>query len=286
MLGNHLVRARVGGGHRRHRTALGVILAVVVVVVVIASCTHAGNDNQKDTTSGQFAHPSGADQVVIRVFSGGGLVQPVVRVGDSLPRVWISGMAATSGRSPGRPTPRRSSRWRNVESPKPPSRTCSPRRTMPDSSPTHRLRHPENLRCRQHPHSRRHRRQAARRARTRAGYSVADLDAATVAARERVSRFIDLLEHPERIAGVSAPRTYTPTGVAVWVLGPAAASTAMPPATWPLGDLAMVGTPNNLARSVGPVPRRDRRRPPRRGRCDGWDDPNRAVAFRGCSGRS
>ncbi len=242
MLGNHLVRARVGRGHRRHRTALSAILAVVVV----ASCTHAGNGNHKDTTSGQFRHPSGADQVVIQVSSGGGLVQPVVRVGDSLPRVWISG----DGRYL-----RRVARETDT-----PALVALEERRIPEAalqnllaeannagllagSPdfgTPRIFDAVNTRILVVTDGRRH--DVLVRA---LGYPVADLDAATVAARERVSRFIDLLEHPERIAGVSAARTYTPTGAAVWVLGPAAASTAMPAATWPLGDLATVGTPTN-----------------------------------------
>ena len=244
MLGNHLVRARVGRGHRRQKTALGAILAVAVVV--IASCTHAGNDNQKDTMSRQFTHPSGADQVVIQVSSGGGLVQPVVRVGDSLPRVWISGDGHY---------------LRHVtQQTDTPALVALEERRIPEATLQNLLTEANNAglladspdfgapkifdavntRILVVTDGKRH--DVLVRA---LGYPVADLDAATVAAREHVSRFIDLLEHPERIAGVGAPRTYTPTGVAVWVLGPATASTAVPPATWPLGDLATVGTPTN-----------------------------------------
>lgn len=242
MLDRHRVRPRVGRGQRRPRAALGTIGAVSVVV--IAGCAHAGNDNRNATMSEQFTHSRASNEVVIEVSSGGGLAPPVVRVGDSLPRVWISG----DGRY-----------LRQLEGgADTPALVALEQRQLPEAalqsllaeasgaglladSPdygTPRIYDAVNTRILVVADGRRH------DVRVRAlGYPVADLDAATVAARERVSRFIDLLEHPERIAGVGAPSPYTPTGVAVFVLGPAAASAATPPATWPLGDLAMVGTP-------------------------------------------
>lgn len=244
MLGNHPVRAGVRRDHRRHRTALSAILAVVAVV--IASCTHAGNDNHETTTSRQFTHPSGADEVVIKVASGGGLVQPVVRIGDSLPHVWISGdgrylrQIARETDNPAlvaleeRRIPEAALQKLLAE--------ANDAGLLADSADfgTPRIFDAVNTRILVVANGRRH--DVLLRA---LGYPVTDLDPATVAAREHVARFVDLLEHPERIAGISGPRTYTPTGVAVWVLGPATASTATPPATWPLGNPATAGTPTN-----------------------------------------
>ena len=282
MLGNHLVRARVGRGHRRQKTALGAILAVAVVV--IASCTHAGNDNQKDTMSRQFTHPSGADQVVIQVSSGGGLVQPVVRVGDSLPRVWISGdghyLRHVTQQTD---TPALVA----LEERRIPEATLQNLLTEANNAGTPRrltgLRRSENLRCRQHPHSRRHRRQAARRTRTRAGVSRrrprrrhrrrtrARLALHRLARAPRAHRRCrrSAHVHTDGGGGVGARTGYGLNGRAS-------------------GNVAARRSghgrhADKLARPVGPVPRRDRRRLPRRGLRGGWNNPNRAVAFRGCS---
>ena len=249
MLGNHLVRARVGRGHRRHRTALGVILAVVVVV--IASCTHAGNDNQKDTTSGQFAHPSGADQVVIQV-SERGRARAARRARRRLaaPRVDLGGWPLPPAGRPGADTP---------------ALVALEERRIPEAALQNLLAKannaglladspdfgtPEyldavNTRILVVTDGRRH--DVLVRA---LGYPVADLDAATVAARERV-RASSTCSSTRRASPVSALRARTHRRGWRWVLGPAAASTAMPPATWPLGDLATVGTPTNS----GPVRR-------------------------------
>jgi hypothetical protein len=215
-------------------------------MVMLASCTHGGNDRPSATTSRQFSHPGGADEVVIEVSRGGGLAPPAVRVGDSLPRVWISGDGHYLRQvAPAADTPA----LVKLEERRIPEATLQNLLTeannaglLSDSTDfgTPRIFDAVNTRLLVVTDGKRH--DVLVRA---LGYPVADLDAATVAARERVSRLINLLEHPERIAGAGAPRTYTPTAVAVWVLGPAAASTAVPAATWPLGDLATVGTPTD-----------------------------------------
>lgn len=77
------------------------------------------------------------------------------------------------------------------------------------------------------------------------GYPNAGLDDAVMAARARLSAFIDVLQHPERIAGVSGPTPYPPAQLAVFVLGPAGAAGEKPTATWPLGDPASAGAPSD-----------------------------------------
>jgi hypothetical protein len=250
MLDRHRIRARADRFKRalcpRNRPGAVLVATLAVVAIVIAGCAHTAGDDQKATASGRFTHPGGASEVVIEVSSGGGLVLPVVRVDDSLPRVWISGdgrylrQVAGGADAPAlvaleeRRIPEAALQGLLAEASDAGLLADSPDYGTPtifDAMNTHIVVVAEG---------RRH--DVLVRA---LGYPVADLDAATVAARERVSRFIDVLEHPERIAGVGAPRTYTPTGVAVFVLGPAAASAAAPPARWPLGDLATVGTPAN-----------------------------------------
>ena len=56
------------------------------------------------------------------------------------------------------------------------------------------------------------------------GYPNPGLDATAMAARAKLSQFIDVLQHPERIAGVSAPQAYTPDQLAVFVLRAAGAA--------------------------------------------------------------
>ena len=243
MLHHH--RVRVGhwsGGGLRRRAALGTLLAVVV----IAGCGHTANEGQKDSASGRFTHSHDPDEVAIEVSFGGGLAPPVVRVGDSLPRVWISGdgrylrRLATGADTPAlvaleeRRIPEAALQNLLVEASNAGLLADSPDYGSP------KIFDAANTRILVVAEGRRH--DVLVRA---LGYPVADLDAAAVAARERVSRFLDLLEHPERIAGVGAASTYPPTAVAVFVLGPAAASATTPPVTWPLADLATVGTPTD-----------------------------------------
>jgi hypothetical protein len=249
MLNRHRVRTREDrfkrALHLTNRPGAALVAMLAVFVVVIAGCAHTTNNRQTDTARTRFTHP-GANEVVIEVSSGGGLVLPVVRVDDSLPRVWISGdgrylrQVAGEADTPAlvaleeRRIPEAALQSLLAE--------ASDAGLLADSPDygTPRIFDAMNTRVVVVAEGRRH------NVLVRAlGYPVTDLDPATIAARERVSRFIDMLEHPERIVGVGAPRTYTPTGVAVWVLGPAAASPATPPATWPLGDLATVGTPTN-----------------------------------------
>lgn len=215
-------------------------------MVLIASCTHAGNDQPTTTTTRQFTHPSGAEQVVIEVSRGGGLVQPVVRVGDTLPRVWISGNGhylRQVDRATDIPALVTLEEHRIPESTLQNLLTETNNAGLLADSPDFgapKIFDAVNTRILVVTDGKRH--DVLVRA---LGYPVADLDAATVAARERVWRLMDLLEHPDSITGAGAPRTYAPAGVAVWVLGPAADATAAPAATWPLGDLATVGTPTD-----------------------------------------
>lgn len=254
MLDHHRVRIRLGFGdgsggalfnRGRHRwAALRTTLAIFVVA--IASCAHTADDNQKGTGSGRFTLPRGSDQVMIEVSSVGGLVLPVVRVDDSLPRVWISGdgrylrQSATGADTPAlvameeRRIPEAALQNLLTE-----ASNAGLLADSPDYG-TPKIFDAVNTRILLVADARRH--DVLVRA---LGYPVAGLDAATVAARERVSRFIDLLEHPERITGVGTPSPYPPTGVAVFVLGPAAASATKPAAMWPVGDLATAGTPTN-----------------------------------------
>lgn len=250
MLERHRIRTKADRFTRALRpgdrppAALAAMLAVFGIM--IAGCAHTASDDQKDTARTPFTHPGGADEVVIEVSSGGGLVLPVVRVDDSLPRVWISGdgrylrQVAGGAGTPAlvaleeRRVPEAALQGLLAE--------ASDAGLLADSPDygTPKIFDAMNTRIVVVADGRRH--DVLVRA---LGYPVTDLDAATVAARERVSRFIDLLEHPERIAGIGAPRPYAPAGVAVFVIGPASASAAARPATWPLGDLATVGTPTD-----------------------------------------
>ncbi len=231
--------------HLANRPRAALVAMLAVFVVVIAGCSHTENKDQNDTASGRSTQFSGAsDEVVIEVSSGGGLAPPVVRVGDSLPRVWISGdgrylrqLARGADTSALVALEERRIPEAALQNLLAEASDAGLLAESPDYG-TPKIFDAVNTRIVVVAQGRRH--DVLVRA---LGYPVADLDAATVAARERVSHFIDVLEHPEGIGGVGAPRTYTPTGLAVFVLGPAAASAATPAATWPLGDLATVGTP-------------------------------------------
>lgn len=227
---------------RLHRwAALGAILAIIAAATT--GCAHTATDNQTSTAGGGFTD---SPQVLIEVSSGGGLVPPVVRVGDSLPRVWISAdgrylrraaMAADTAALVAleeRRLPKTALENLLAEASDAGLLADSPDYGTPaifDAVNTRILvvadgsRHDVLVRA--------------------LGYPVAGLDAPIVAARERVSRFIDLLEHPERIDGTGSASAYTPTRVAVFVLGPAAAPASGPTATWPVGDLSTAGAPTN-----------------------------------------
>lgn len=75
------------------------------------------------------------------------------------------------------------------------------------------------------------------------GYPNRGLTDAETAARARLSAFLDVLQHPERIAGVGAPAPYIPSAIAVFVLGAANAPDPSRPAVWPLGDPGTAGAP-------------------------------------------
>lgn len=201
------------------------------VAVVLAGCA--------DTAA------AGAD-MVIELSIGGGLAPAAVRVSDSLPRVWIGGDGRYLRQTPdGSPNPalptleeRRISEDAvgglidqaraaglladNPDYGKPLITDAMVTRVVIVAGGT---RHEVLV--------------------SALGYPNASLSDAAVAARAKVSAFIDVLQHPERIAGVSAPIPYPPAQVAVFVLGSADATGDKAPATWPLGDLGSAGAPSD-----------------------------------------
>ncbi len=202
-------------------------IVVICVAAVLAGCAHAGGDSE---------------QAVIEISSGGGLAPSVMRVSDTLPRVWISGYGhylrrpATGVESPAMPVleERRLSEaavLRLLED----ARGAGLLAESPDYG-TPRIYDAMNTRIVVVADGTRH--EVLVQA---LGYPVVDLDAATTAARQRVSQFVDDAEHPGRLPGAGAAQTYTPTQAAVFVLGPAAPGTTAVPASWPLGDLATIG---------------------------------------------
>lgn len=214
---------------RRHAATLSILAAVTALA---AGCATARTDS-----------PAASDDMVIEVSTGGGLAPPVVRVADTLPRIWIGG----DGRYLRQSATAETTALDTVEE-----------RRLPDSAVqslldeagdaglladapdfgTPKIFDAANTRVVVVADGTRH--DVLIRA---LGYPVPDLDAATAATRKRVSEFIDALEHPERIAGAGAPQRYVPAAVAVYVLGPSTSPATEPTGTWPLGDLAAAGTP-------------------------------------------
>lgn len=202
--------------------------AAAVIAIVLAGCANTATAD---------------DGVVIELSVGGGLAPSAVRVSDSLPRVWIGGDGRYLRQTPeGPPNPalpaieeRRISEDA-VAGLLDQARSASlladdPAYGKPliaDAMVTRLVVVTGGTR---------------REVRVSAlGYPNAGLDDAAVAARARLSAFIDVLQNPERIAGVSAPTPYTPARLAVFVLGAADASSEKAPAAWPLGDLGSAGS--------------------------------------------
>lgn len=223
------------------RGPLGKGAAAAIVAVVVASCANTA------TTAGHRVTLTGAsDAMVIELSIGGGLAPPTVRVSDSLPRVWIAGdgryLRQTSDGPPNPALPRLEERRISPDAVAgllDQARTAGLLEDNPDYGKpliadamvtrvvvvTGGIRHQVLV--------------------SALGYPTSGLDGAAVAARAKLSAFIDVLQHPERIAGVSGPSSYPPAELAVFVLGVADASPQKPPATWPLGGLGTAGAPSD-----------------------------------------
>lgn len=228
--------AELMGGYRTPVMAL----LSACVFIALAGCG-------KTETKSQGAPDVGTtDGMVIEVSVGGGLVTPVVRVADSLPRVWIAGDGRYLQQSsdnydyPGlialeeRRIPVAALAGLLTD-----ARTAGLLEENPDyGNPriadamvtqvvvvTAGKRHAVLIPA--------------------LGYPNPGLSDQAVAARARLSEFLDTLEHPERIADVSEPSPYSPTALAVYVLNTASASPQAPPATWPLGALGDAGAPTD-----------------------------------------
>ncbi|MCW1957481.1 MAG: hypothetical protein KIH64_002835 [Mycobacterium sp.] len=211
--------------------------AAATIAVVLASCSNAGT---------AAAEPRQADSgtsgdMVIEVSSGGGLAPPAVRVSDSLPRIWIGGdgrylrqtsksgspavIALEERRIPdaalaGLIQDARAAGLLDVDPDygDPPVADAMVTRVVVVTGGT---RHTVLI--------------------SALGYPGLDLPEDAVSARTRLTKFLDTLEHPERMAGASGPSDYAPAEMAVFVLGSAASSIQTTPAPWPLGDLGTAG---------------------------------------------
>lgn len=207
-----------------------------MVAIVLAGCANTG------TGAPPLAPDGKSDAMVIEVSIGGGLAPPAVRVSDSLPRVWIAGDGRYLRRSP--------------ESSGSPALITLEERRIPVDSLGALL---DSARAagllEESPDFGNPRIADAMVTRVvvvtggerhsvlipALGYPNPGVTDAQAAARARVSEFIDLLQNPERIEGVSSGSRYVPTALAVYVLGAAGGPEENPPAAWPLGDLGTAG---------------------------------------------
>jgi len=213
-------------------------------VAAIASVAVAGCANTAPTAGEGPSLASTSGDMVIEVSVGGGLVPPHARVTDTLPQIWITGDGRYLRQTPDTPANQALAtlqQWRIPETALPglidAARTAGLLEDNPDYGKTSIV---DAMVTRVVVVSGGFRHEVLVSA---VGYPNPGLDAAAVAARERLSGFLDVLEHPERIAGVSGPAPYTPTELAVFVLGTADDSTPGTPAVWPLGDLGSAGEP-------------------------------------------
>lgn len=224
------------GGYRT--PVIGVLGACVSIA--LASC---GNT---ETTSQGAPDVSTTDGMVLEVSVGGGLVTPVVRVADSLPRVWIAGdgrylqqSSDDSGHRGLIAVEERRIPVAALAALLTDARTAGLLDENPDyGSP--RIADAMVTRVVVVTAGKRHVVLIPA-----LGYPNPGLPDEAVAARARLSEFLDTLEHPERIADASEPSPYLPTELAVYVLGTVSASPQASPATWPLGDLGDAGTPTD-----------------------------------------
>lgn len=250
-----------------------------VVAVVLAGCARPSPPADQTATL-----TSSAESMVIEVSVGGGLAPPAVRVGDSLPRVWIAGdgryLRTTSDGSTALPTleERRISEAA-LAGLLDDARAAGLLADNPDYG-TPRIADAMVTRIVVVSGGARHQVRVSA-----LGYPNPGLDDAAVAARARLSDFLDVVQHPERLDGAGAPEPYRPRELAVFVLGAADPSAPAVPAVWPLGALGTAGSPTDwpagatrclvvTGDDVGPVVRaaagKDRSTPWRSG--DGlWD---------------
>ena len=213
--------------------------AAAIAAVVVAGCSHTA------PTAGEGPTLAGAsDDMVIEVSVGGGLVPPHARVTDTLPQIWIAGDGRYLRQTPDAPANQALTtlqEWRIPEAALPglidAARTAGLLADNPDYGKSRIV---DAMVTRVVVVSGGFRHEVLVSA---VGYPDPGLDDAAVAARERLSGFLDVLQHPERIDGVSGPTPYTPTELAVFVLGTADDSAPGTPAVWPLGDLGSAGTP-------------------------------------------
>jgi hypothetical protein len=209
-------------------------LAAALVAVVLAGCANTATATNAD------------EPMVIELSVGGGLAPPAVRVSDSLPRVWVGGDGRYLRQAPDAPATAALPRLeeRRISQTALADLLDQARRAglladnpdygspgIADAMVTRIVIVTGGVR-----------RQVLVSA---LGYPNTGLDDAALAARARLAEFIEVLQHPERVAGASEPTAYRPAGIAVFVLGAADTSAEKPPATWPFGDLGAAGAPSD-----------------------------------------
>lgn len=219
------------------RTRRALWAGAVAAVVAVSGC--AGSNPR-------VAPVSAGDDMVIELSVGGGLAPPAVRVSDSLPRVWIGGdgrylrQSAEGAAAAALPTleERRISQDALaglVEQ----ARSAGLLAENPDYG-TPLITDAMVTRVVIVSGGARHEVLVSA-----LGYPNPGLDDTAMAARAKLSHFVDALQHPERIAGTGAPETYQPKEIAVFVLEATDSSADKDPATWPLGDLSTAGDPTD-----------------------------------------
>ena len=218
---------------------------VITTAAVVAGCSGTTPTVGEGPTADEGpALTSTSDDMVIEVSIGGGLVPPHARVTDTLPRIWIAGDGRYLRQTPDAPANQALAtlqEWRIPEAALPglidAARTAGLLEDNPDYGKSRIV---DAMVTRVVVVSGGFRHEVLVSA---LGYPNPGLDDAAMAARTRLSGFLDVLQQPERIAGVSGPTPYTPTELAVFVLGTADDSTPGTPAVWPLGDLGSAGAP-------------------------------------------
>lgn len=213
--------------------------AAVIAAVVVAGCSGTTPTAGEGPTLA-----SASDDMVIEVSVGGGLVPPHARVTDTLPQIWITGDGRYLRQTPDAPANQALTtlqEWRVPEAALPglidAARTAGLLEDNPDYGKTNIV---DAMVTRVVVVSGGFRHEVLVSA---LGYPNPGLDEAAMAARVRLSDFLEVLQQPERIAGVSGPTPYTPSELAVFVLGTADDSTPGTPVAWPLGDLGSAGAP-------------------------------------------
>lgn len=221
--------------------AIGTATAVVALLLTGSGCSNTGA-----TDGRQVTYSSATDSMVIEVSTGGGLAVPAVRVSDSLPRIWITG----DGRY----------LQQTSDGPANPALIALEERRIPetalaglfDGARTAGLLEDDPDYGSSQIADAMVTRIVIVTAGTRhevlvsaLGYPDPGLPDAAIAARARLTQFLDALRHPERITGVSDPARYPPSAMAVFILGPASDPASGSPALWPLDDPGTAGAPTD-----------------------------------------